>query len=52
MLGESVSFEYKGSSSTQSSCGSLMSLLCVLILLVYLGNAITMVVFGTPGIVS
>lgn len=29
-----------------------MSLLCILILLVYLGNAITMVVFNVPGIVS
>ena len=52
MLGEPVTFEYKGSKSTKSACGALISLLCVLILLIYLGNAITMVIYSTPGIVS
>ena len=51
-LGDPVSFRYKGSTSVQSSCGSLCSLVIVLLIILYLGNAVTMVVMGTPSIVS
>jgi len=51
-LGEPVSLRYKGSSKTQSTCGSVCSLLVVLIILAYLANSVTMVVFGAPGIIS
>ena len=51
-LGEPVLLSYKGSSQVQSGCGALCSLFVVLIILLYLGNAVTTVVFQVPGQVS
>jgi len=51
-LGEPVALKYKGSTTVQSSCGSFCSLLIVSLIVLYLGNAVTIVARETPGIMS
>lgn len=51
-LGEPVSLKYKGKNNVESTFGSFCSFMIVLLVIIYLGNSITMCILGSPGVIS
>jgi len=48
MLGEPITFNYKGSSDYSTGLGAICTLLVIVFILVYLGNSIVLFATQTP----
>ena len=51
-LGEPVSLKYKGKNSVDSTFGGFCSFLIVILVILWMGNAVTMCALTVPGVIA